>query len=174
MCTIAAALQGASSVASYIGQAQAANAQNEAALANAQNASIAAGYKYADNHARYIYNSKDLQRQAYKATMEGRAHVGSGVASAGAAGVTGLSLNALIADQRRQTAENAYVASAKRDDLYQSVILDDKSIEAEAQGRIASMPMTSGPSPLGLAINVGTSLAQGGDSRGWWDAGFPT
>lgn len=165
MCTVAAAIGGLSSVASFVGQQQAANAQNAASLANAQSASIAAGYKYADTNARYVYNSKDLQRQANKAVLEGRARVATGVASAGGAGVSGLSLGALIADQKRQTAENAYVATEKRDDLFQSTILDNKTAEAEAQGRINSMPMSSGPNPLGLAINLAEAGAKG---MGWW------
>lgn len=173
MCTIAAALGAASSVASYAGQAQQAAAANTAALANAQSASISAGYKYADLGQKYIYDSKGLQREANKAVMQGRAAIASGVSSAGDAGVSGLSLNSLIADTRREAAENAWAAKEKRDDMRTALILNDKSVEAEAQGRINSMPMQSGPSPLGLAIGIGSSIAQGGQKSGWWDAGFP-
>lgn len=168
MCTPVAAVMGLQAVASYAGQQQATQANNEAALANAQSASIAAGYKYADNNARYAYNARSLQREAYKAAMEGRARESTGVASAGSAGVSGISLGALIADTRRQAAENAYVAGEKRADLFQSTILNNQAAEAEAQGRINSFPMASGPSPLGLAINLGDAVVQGGKSKGWW------
>lgn len=161
MCTIAAAIGGLSSVASFAGQQQAANAANEAALANAQSASIAAGWKYSDAANKFIYDSKGLQREAGNAVMAGRAAVSSGVASAGGSGATGISLGALIADARQTAAENAYVAGEKRDDLFTSLITQRKSYEAEAQGRINSMPMTAGPSPLALALNIGTAGVQG-------------
>lgn len=161
MCTIAAALGGLSSVASFAGQQQAASAANSASLANAQSASLAAGWKYSDAGNKFIYDSKALQREAGKAVLAGRAAVSSGVASAGSAGASGISLGALIADARQTAAENAYTATEKRDDLFTSLITQRKSYEAEAQGRINSMPMTAGPSPLSLALNIGTSALGG-------------
>lgn len=174
MCDPATAIGAASSIAGYAGQAQAANAANAASLANAQSASIAAGYKYADAGQKFIYDSKALQREANKAVLAGRAAVATGMASSGSTGVAGLSLGALVADTRRQAAENVYVTEEKRDDRYAGLITETKSYEAEAQGRINSMPMRSGPNPLGLAIELGTAGMKGGQNAGYWDAGFPT
>lgn len=174
MCTIAAALGGLSSAANYMGQVAAADAANAASKQNAINANVAAGWKYSDLGARFIYNSKGLQREAGKAVMDSRAAVATGIASAGDAGVTGPSLGSLVAATKQQGAENAFVAESKRDDLKMGLITDLKSTEAEAANRIASMPPQSPPSLLGLAIGFADAVGRGGQSQGWWNGGYNT
>lgn len=163
MCTVAAALQGASAVVGFVGQANAANAYNEAALQNAQNAGLAAQRKYDDEQRKFIYDSKVNQKEGYEAALKGRATYASGVAQAGASGfdVSSLSVEDILAAERQRTAENLSRVDLKQDDLTRSYLGKVDSYEAEAQNRINSMPMKEGPNPLGLAINLGTAALGG-------------
>ena len=169
MCTIAAALTAASSVAQYAGQAQATKAYNTQAAAAHQDAGIAASNKYGDLQRRYNYEAKATNQEGYRAALRARSEQGSLVASAGSAGIAGgsLTLDNLIAASRQVGAENEARVQAKRDDSREALIGQFDSVEAEAQQRINSMPFKAGPSPLGLAINLASAAAGGAQTAGY-------
>lgn len=163
MCTVSAALMAGSAVISHVGKVNETNAYNDAAAANAQQASLAAQRKYDDEQRKFVYDSKVNQKEGYEAAMKGRAATSSAVAQAGAAGfdVGSISVASLIAAERQRTAENLSRVDLKQDDLRYNYDARVDSYEAEAQGRINSMPYKAGPSPLGLAINIGTAALSG-------------
>lgn len=161
MCSIAAAglaMSAASSAASFVGQQQQTDSYNAAARTNANNASIAASYKYNDASRRYTYDEMALQKEAYDAAMRGRASTAAGVASSGDSGFTGISLNNLIGASQQTTAENISRIRMKQDEARDQFNSTVKGAELEAKARTDSMPMKSGPSPLGLAIGMAGSV----------------
>ena len=168
---LSTALSIGSTVAGFVGQQQAADSANTAALANAQSASMAAQRKYEDEQRKYIYDSRGLQQQGYDATMAGRSAVATGTASTGSSGIQvgSVSIASLLAAQRQLTAENLSRVNFKQDDLFQSFDSRVESIEAEAAGRIASRPMSSGPSALALGLNIATDGVKYGTKQGWFD-----
>ena len=166
----------AGQVANFAAQSQAANAANSAALANAQSASIAATHKYESEGRHLIYANRREQQEGYRAVMAGREAAATGTASAGAAGfdADSISVGALLANQHNKTWQNIDVMNTKMEDNEQAYRSAVKTYEAEAQGRINSMPMKPGPNPLALGINMAGGFAQAGQRMGWWDAGMPS
>ena len=164
----------AGQVANFAAQSQAAKAANTAALANAQSASLAATHKYEAEGRHLIYANRREQQEGYKAVMQGREAAATGEASAGAAGfdASSISVGALLATAHNKTWQNIDVMDTKMEDNEQAYRSAVKTAEAEAQGRINSMPMKPGPNPLALGINVAGGLMQGGQKMGWWDAGM--
>jgi len=156
--SLSTALSIGSSVAGFVGQQQAAGAANTASLANAQSANIAAQGKYEDEQRKYIYDSRALQQQGYDATLKGREAVATGVATAGSSGVSGISVENILAAARQQTAENISRVNTKQDDLFNSYQSRVDTYEAEALGRQAAAPMRSGPSPLALGLNIASDV----------------
>ena len=164
MCTLAAAFTAASTAASFVGQQQQTDAYNAAARQNAMNASVAASYKYNDAQHRYVYDQMAANKEAYDASMKGRAATASGIASSGDSGFTGVSLDNLVAASQQQTAENISRIDLKRDEAYDQYNATTKGAQLEAKARSDSMPMKAGPNPLGLAIGMAGAVA--GTDRG--------
>lgn len=160
MCDLVTALSVASSAAAFAGQSQAANEQNARNLQAQTDASVAAGWRYYDEGQRFAYNAKAIQQDGYDLSIKARENRASGIASAGTAGVSGLTLGSLVADTFQKEAENKNRLATKREDLGSAYTSTVKSIEAGAQSTINSLPYDPGPSVLGLAINVATPIAK--------------
>lgn len=174
MCTIAAALQGASAVAGYVGQVQQTNAYNQQAATNAFYARLGASNKYDASQKRYAFDAKATNREGFQAVMQGREAIARGKAASGDAGISGgsISLANLIAGQRQKIAENVARIDDKQYNLWDTYRSNTEAAKLEAEGRIASMPYRESPSPLGLAINLAGVGMKAGQDSGWWDAGF--
>lgn len=151
---LSTALSIGGSVAGFASQQQAANAANTASLANAQNANLAAQRKYEDEQRKLIYDTRALQQKGYDATMKGREAVATGVASASTSGVSGISVDSILAAARQQTAENMSRVQFNMDDATAAYEGRVDAYEAEAVGRAASMPMKSGPNVASLGLNI--------------------
>lgn len=148
-------LQIMSGAVSAMGAVAQANEQNAASAANAQSASLAAQSKYDDLQRRYVYNARATQQEGYKAEIEKREAAGTAVASAGSSGVGGISVSSILAAVNQQGAENMARVRTKQDDLESSYTSDTKSVEAEAMGRIASVPRSN---PMNLGLNILSSF----------------
>jgi hypothetical protein len=164
-----AAIGAASAAVQFAGQAQATNAYNAQAAAAHRDARIAAVNKYGDIQRRYNYDAKANNQEGYKAAMKGRSEMATGIASAGSAGIAGgsITLDNLISMSRQTAAENEARVQTKRDDMRETFLGQGQSIQAEAQGRINSMPFKPGPNPLGLAINLASAGVGGAQSAGY-------
>lgn len=169
MCTLMAGLTAASAVVQYAGQQQATDAYNAQAAAAHRDAGIAASNKYGDLQRKYNYDAKATNQEGYKAAMKARSEKGTLVASAGSAGINGGSatLENLIGMNNQIEAENENRVQAKREDAYMGFISSGKTIEAEAQQRINSMPFKEGPNPLGLAIGLASASLGGAQTAGY-------
>lgn len=160
MCTMLAAagfaIQAAGAVANFASQQSAADAANQQAMVNARDATLAAQYKYEDEGRRMIYDARRTQQEGYKATMAGRQAKGTAIASAGASGfdMSSLSVGAILANESQKMEQNLDSVRTEFEDIDAGYRSRVRSYQAEAQGRINSMPMRAGPNPLGLAINI--------------------
>jgi hypothetical protein len=163
VCTIAAGigfgLQAIGSIAGFAGQQSQTDAYNATARQNAINASVAATHKYEDEGRRFVYNSKKNMQEAYDVSIRDRQARATSLASAGTAGFDGssLSLNAILADMDSQDARSMSKAQTKQDDLHDTYSSNVLTSQAEAQGRINSMPFKAGPSPLALGLGIAQS-----------------
>lgn len=155
MLAAAGPLQIMSGAVSALGAVAQANAQNEAAAANAQSASLAAQRKYDDLQRRFVYNSRSVQQEGYKAAMEARQSAGTAVASAGSSGTGGISVGNIFAAINQQGAENQSRIRTKQDDLKSSYKSEVDSAEAEARARIASVQPAN---PMNLGLNILSSV----------------
>ena len=161
MCDPASAVMAASAVAGAAGQQQQADAANQAAMTNGRNANLSAQNTYDAEARRTIYDAKSAQKEGYDATLRGRASAATGIASSGDSGFQGNSLEDLVSAEQQKIATNESKTRLKQEDITQVYIDKTKAAQMQAQGRIDSMPMKSGASPLGLAIGLAGAAAQG-------------
>ena len=162
--TIAATtLAVAGQVVSYEGQVSATNAANDQASLAHRNAGMAAQRQYEDAQGKFIYESRTNQQKAFEAAQAGRSALAQGRAAAGASGIdaSSISVNDILNDQRRQTAQNLQNVKTRQDDLAQSFVGATTGAPLPAQGRLDSTPYQSGPSMLGLAIGAAGAVASG-------------
>jgi hypothetical protein len=173
MCTPLAAvgfgLQAIGQVAGFAGQSQATDEYNKTAAQNAVNASVAASHQYEDEGRKMVYNSKQIMQEGYKTTMESRRAKGTAIASAGSSGIdaSSLSVESILASIDQDQALSEANTKTKMDDLDDQYKSNTTSEEAQAQGRINSMPFKKGPSPLGLAINIASGALDATTSTNW-------
>lgn len=152
------ALSIGSTLVGFVDKQISTGAANTASLANAQSANIAAQRKYEDEQRKYIYDSRALQQQGYDASLKGREAVATGMATAGSSGISGISVDNILAAARQQTAENISRVNTKQDDLFNSYQSKVDTYEAEALGRQDASPMRSGPNPLALGLNIASDV----------------
>jgi hypothetical protein len=154
-------------------QKQATDDYNAQAAAAHRDALIAATNKYKDIDSKYIFDAKSLNQDGYKAALQARESLATGVASSGAMGFNpgSITIGNLVAQTQQQGAQNEANIQTKRDDARQQLVGQGESIEAEAAQRINSTPFKREPSPLGMVLGIGTSLVKGFSGNGMM-AGF--
>lgn len=152
-------LSAAGQVAGFMGQKQATDDYNAAARQNRTNSILAANDGYATEGQKLIYDEKKNQQEAYDAIMKARQTKGAVEASAGSAGFDGSSITVtdLVSEASRAEARDQQNFQIKREDLENAYDSRTKSINAQAAGRINSMPLKSGPSALALGLGIASS-----------------
>lgn len=86
---------------------------------------------------------------------------GRTIASAGEAGVSGMSIAALVADIERTKLNNQNTIGRNFAAIQQQGIYDRKALEAQAQGRVNSMALPTAPSLLGAGLQMAGLGLQG-------------
>ncbi|WP_287253217.1 hypothetical protein [Mesorhizobium sp.] len=161
------ALSAASTVAGFVGQSQQAEAQQQYYENNRQAANRAAVNTYAANQNRALQERKAASREQQNLAAEAMRSRATAEVAAGEAGVTGLSVDALIADYYGQqgryerTLDNNYQMQAD----YLRGEMD--ATQAQAEGRINSVQQGQRPSFADAAIRIlgGGLDAYGGYQR---------
>lgn len=148
----------AGQVAGFAGKQQEVDNYNAAAKQNAINANIAATNKYTDEGRRLQYESKEVNQEGYEAVMKARQAKGTAVASGVSSGidVSSLSLNSIMSSIENDESRSADAVQTRHDANEDTFRARGRTYEAEAQGRINSMPFKEGPSPLGLVLGIAT------------------
>lgn len=158
-------------IGQYAAQSQATSDYNAQAAAAHRDADIAATNKYHDLDSKYVYNTRSLNEQGYKAALNGREEVARGVASAGAMGIAAGSntLDGLIGQSRQIAANNENNIQTKRDDMFDSLQAQGQEVQAEAQSRIDATPFKRDPSPLGMVLGIANSFVKSPGMNGFFN-----
>lgn len=156
-------LSAAGQVAKFAGEQQATDDYNEASGKNRISALTAANNKYADVDRSYIYDSTKNRMEAYDTIMKARKAAGMVKASGASSGFDGGSATVtdLLSEYDRDEGETTARFGMKQDDLEASRKSRVESYRSEAEGRINSMPLKSGPSPLALGLGIASSALDG-------------
>lgn len=86
---------------------------------------------------------------------------GKTIASAGEAGVSGMSIAALVADIERTKLNNQGTINRNFDAIQQQGIYDRKALESQAQGRVNNLALPTAPSLLGAGLQIAGLGLQG-------------
>lgn len=148
------AISAASTVAGFVQQQNEADAQNERYRDNALAANKAAATKYASQQNRALQERKAAGQEQEKLQTQGLKARSTAEVAAGQAGVTGLSVDALLADfygqegRHERTLDTNYQMQAD----YLRGELD--ATQSQAESRINSVQQAEGPSFAGAAIRI--------------------
>jgi hypothetical protein len=148
-----------SSVMGFMGQQQAADNQNAYYTANAKAANQAAVNSYAYQQNALVQKSNAALQQKQQTSVEALKARSAARVSSGEAGVTGLSVDAIIGDYYGQEGR-------RMDSIDQNYEMDRdylraemESTQAQTTSRINSVQRVEGPSPLGLLFKIGSNVA---------------
>lgn len=148
----AMALGTAQTVMGYAGERQAAATQNAMVRENQKAANANLVREYADVQTRQIQEEDAAAVQKQDISREARATT---MAAAGEAGVSGLSVDALLADVYGKEATAKDRISQNSGFTTANLTREMDGLKAKAQDRINSMPWATGPSPLAAALKIG-------------------
>lgn len=159
MCGITAVLSIASSLAGFAGQAAAADEQNSARAANRQAAAADYNRQIEEEQRNYIAESRATQQKGFDEKLKMRDARGKARAQAATLGAAGLSVDAVMNEITGIGARN--IGRIGDEQEVNKINYENKSDTAfsTARNRINANQPVSGPSPLGLMINIGTTLA---------------
>ncbi|MFB7147759.1 virion core protein, T7 gp14 family [Agrobacterium deltaense] len=152
---VAAALGTAQTVTGYMGERQAAAAQNAMVRENQKAANANLVREYADVQTRQIQEEDAAAVQKQDLSREARAARATTMAAAGEAGVSGLSVDALLADVYGKEATAKDRISQNSGFTTANLTREMDGLKAKAQDRINSMPWATGPSPFAAALKIG-------------------
>lgn len=152
---VAAALGTAQTVTGYMGERQAAATQNAMVRENQKAANANLVREYADVQTRQIQEEDAAAIQKQDISREARAARATTMAAAGEAGVSGLSVDALLADVYGKEATAKDRISQNSGFTTSNLTREMDGLKAKAQDRINSMPWATGPSPLAAALKIG-------------------
>ncbi|QTK79789.1 hypothetical protein AT6N2_C2140 [Agrobacterium tumefaciens] len=155
LALVATALGAAQTAIGYAGEKQAAAAQNAMVRENQRAANANLVREYADVQTRQIQEEDAAAVQKQDISREARAARATTMAAAGEAGVSGLSVDALLADVYGKEATAKDRISQNSGFTTANLTREMDGLRAKAQDRINSMPWATGPSPFAAALKIG-------------------
>jgi hypothetical protein len=139
----------------YVAGNQAAKQQNDMVRENQRAANANLVREYADVQTRQIQEEDAAAVQKQDVSREARAARATTMAAAGEAGVSGLSVEALLADVYGKEATAKDRVSQNTGFTTDNLTREMDGLKAKATDRINSMPWASGPSPFAAALKIG-------------------
>jgi hypothetical protein len=152
---MAAALGALQTGMEFIGAQQQAKQQNAMVRQNQRAANENLVREYADVQTRQIQEEDAAAAQKQDLSREARAARATTMAAAGEAGVSGLSVDALLADVYGKEATAKDRISQNTGFTTANLTREMDGLKAKAKDRINSMPWASGPSPFAAALKIG-------------------
>lgn len=142
---------------SFMQASAAADAQDQVYAENVKNSRQAANNQYEALNTRMEQERIAASQKKQEAAIEGARLRGTARASANEAGVTGLSVDALLSDF--YSSEARYGQSVDANVAAQRLYLqgEKKAVQSQSQNQINSVPRGSHPSPFALALNIGAA-----------------
>ena len=166
--TIALVSAGASalgSVAGYMGQQQAADAQDAAYDQNVKNSIVAMQGDIEANNLNAMSADEAATQRRFEAQQEGLAARGAARASAAERGIGGFTAAALEQDIAMQQGRNIAAINRNQELDAQRTRLSNRAATDTAQSRINSMQRGQRPSGLGLIAGLAGAAAGGFSTR---------
>lgn len=148
------------SVAQYQAGVDQANAQTAQHYANKQNAEAALRADYAQLNLRAVQEGEAKVAEAQKIRIEEAKAKARARLVAGEAGVTGISVDNLVADIGQQAAMEEEARNYNYLSTINQLQQEGKAAQARAHGRILSVPKGQKPSPLTLVAGIGSSAVK--------------
>jgi hypothetical protein len=148
----------ASTAASVVGQHQQMRAAEKANQAAYDNEMTALRYNQANNNFTRTQEAANLADQKVMNDQAARRAMSTATTRAGEGGVTGLSVDALLADLAGRAGTdnaNAEVNYLRRD---QAIAADNMGTWAKSASNINSLKTPQAPDYLGAALKIGTSV----------------
>lgn len=156
---ISAGLSVASAATSYVGQKQTANAQEAAIVQANESARVQAISDY-DQMTRMGEQERAAGSQRIQqAAIDGARARGAAAASAGEAGIGGLSVNSLLTDIYGREASIRDGVNQNLDNTAAQMSAERSNIQRNLQNTIATRPMPQQPSLLGAGLEAATGVA---------------
>jgi len=147
----------AQQVVGFMGQQQQYDAQAEAYKQNALNAQAAARDEYASTQNRLLQEREAAVQERTEASIEALSARSTARTAAGEAGVSGLSVDALLADYYAKEGRNSASIENNLSATQNYLIGEMDSIEARTQSQINSVPIPTPPSFLPTAVGIFSS-----------------
>lgn len=161
MCDLMAAigfgLSAASSVVGYEGQVQPANQQNEMYVENAKAANENLKSEYYQNQQRMIQEQEAAATQKREAQRELRGAQATATVAAGEAGVSGLSVDALLNEYAGRTGEYNDKVDQQTEWTMAQLNNNMRGFQSKAQDRINSVQRANKPSFLDTGLRIASA-----------------
>lgn len=150
---ISAGLSIASAVAGFAGATEQANAQNAFYAQNARAAQSALATDYANLGLKSLQERKAASQQKFETNLDALKARSTARVAAGEAGVTGLSVDALIGDYFASEGRKVQAIDTNYDMTRNNILAEMDSAQANAQSRINSVQTARPPSMLPFMIS---------------------
>ena len=160
MCGITPLLAIASQVDSFAAESARVNSENEARAANRTAAVADYNRQIEESQRNFIAESRATQQKGFDETLKARSAKAKARAQAATQGAAGLSVEAVL---NELTGIAARTQSRIDDEQTVNTLNYENQVDSAystVRSRINANRPVSGPSPIGLAINIGSSIAK--------------
>lgn len=149
---LGAGLSIAGAMAEYSAARDAADAQNQYYMQNAREAQRAATETYVHQNIRIVQEKEAADQEAFEDSIEALKKRGTAYTTAGEAGVSGLSVDALVGDIFAQEGRRRMALDTQFDMNREKVLAEMKETQSRAQARINSVQRANYPSAASYLI----------------------
>lgn len=161
MCepTTLAALQVAASVASVVGQQQAVNVQNQANQRQYDTIMAARAANINQTNLMQQQEREGAMQKIEENNLKANAAVSTAKVASGEAGVSGLSVNSLLADLG--TKQNRFNSSVETnyDRTTEAINIQRQNVGTNAQSQVAQLKTPAMPDYFGAALRIGNAMS---------------
>lgn len=166
------AMSAVKSVVEFQAQTSAADAQTDRYNRNYQNALAAGRDQHLQLTQRQLQEQQLTAQKVNRTVVEGAELTATANVNAASAGVSGLSVDNLIADVMRKVGANRVNIQRNADYTAQQLQAQQSAVVNQEEGRINSMAPGSRPSILEPALKIaGAGISNYGDNiRSWWSS----
>jgi len=164
------AISAATTVTDYMAQAQQAEQHNAMVKQNQEAAQANLRQEYTAVQTRRIQEEDAAAVEKQAVAKDARAARATAMVSAGESGVSGLTVDALLADIYGKEAEYKDRVTQNTGFTTDNLKAEMKGLQAKAQDRINGIQPMNGPNPLASALKIGASGLNAFGSYKKWTA----
>lgn len=161
MCDPASATMAVTAAISAAMSIAQAKEQQRIQAINRRNAQLAQNNKMAAQQEKYVQDNRMALQEGFELTLRGRADEATALASAATSGVSGISVNEAIAEQRSKTARGLGRIDQEQEARANQFSLNSNAILAQTQSAINAV---QGPDKFGVAAGIAGDIVKVGAS----------